>query len=641
MATANKESNIIFEQQYKKLNKKQKQAVDTIDGPLLVVAGPGSGKTEILSLRVGKILQKSHGISPSNILCLTFTDAAASNMRQRLAKYIGESAYKVGIYTFHSFCQDIIQKYPEYFFNNATFNVPSEAEKFQVMTEIFNQLPEGEGKHPLNSFHPEQGYVFLNPALQNISKLKREGVSPEDFEQILACNMADMEKINKILSPIFSERVSSKTINKLDEVLEEVKKIAVKSKEAFPNKHSYQNYAEVLWQDLAKAISAHNLSEFKSDNFKKMDEVSVLKDFVNLPKIKAFAQVYKNYLTKMFERGFYDFDDMIMHCLNILEGERDLRAMLQEQYQYILVDEFQDSNDPQMRLIKCLTSDVEQPNIMVVGDDDQAIYKFQGANIANILNFNENYAGKTITMVENYRSSQDILDLASFMIRKGQNRLENINPQISKELVASRPEPLEGEIGFLSFPSQPDEFTFIASEVKKIINNGTKAEEIAVLSRDHKTLQKLVPYFHHQKISIAYEKQRNVLKDARIKQIITIIEYLDSFGQENKEERDDLLPAIMAMPFWEIPRIEIWKVAQKTGWKESGLDQNGDKKFINKKWLEVMLESSHQKVRGLAEFLLELQIDAKNVPLEKILDRIIGSKINYTHTTDEEENEEL
>ena len=101
-----------FKERYKELNKQQKKAVDTIDGPLLVIAGPGSGKTEILSLRVGKILQESQ-ILASNILCLTFTEAASANMRNRLTKLIGQEGYRVAIHTFHNFCVEIIQKYPE------------------------------------------------------------------------------------------------------------------------------------------------------------------------------------------------------------------------------------------------------------------------------------------------------------------------------------------------------------------------------------------------------------------------------------------------------------------------------------------------------------------------------------------------
>ena len=129
-----------FEERYSNLNPKQKEAVDYINGPLLVVAGPGTGKTEILALRVAHILKKTE-TAPKNILCLTFTNSAAYNMRERLTKLIGRDAYKVSIHTFHSFGVDVISTYPEYFYRGAAFNPVDDVTQIEILEEILADLP--------------------------------------------------------------------------------------------------------------------------------------------------------------------------------------------------------------------------------------------------------------------------------------------------------------------------------------------------------------------------------------------------------------------------------------------------------------------------------------------------------------------
>ena len=143
-----------FDDRYRALNIRQKEAVDTIDGPLLVIAGPGSGKTELLSLRVGNILRQGH-IAPHNILCLTFTDTGAINMRERLVSLIGPDAYRVSVFTFHAFCNHIISRHPEYFWSAAHFSQASDITRAEILESLFTSLPHG---HPLASFHPEKGY---------------------------------------------------------------------------------------------------------------------------------------------------------------------------------------------------------------------------------------------------------------------------------------------------------------------------------------------------------------------------------------------------------------------------------------------------------------------------------------------------
>ena len=615
-----------FQERYKELNKQQKKAVDTIDGPLLVVAGPGSGKTEILSLRVGKILQESQ-ILASNILCLTFTEAASSNMRNRLTKLIGQEGYRVAIHTFHNFCVEIIQKYPEYFYSGAFFSPANELTQIQILEEIFEKLSH---KNPLSSVHPEQGFVYLKDSLYLIQNLKKAGIEPEKFKEIINHNKNLIPEINEIIQNIFTDRLSKETITKSYKELEKLQKLSEKSKKDFPTL-LFNNLAETVYETLKKATDkasesgkTSDLTKWKETYLKKDDDnKSILKDTLYIEKLIAFNDIYSGYRKAMLEQGYYDFDDMILDCKTALEKNSSLRYEIQEQYQYILVDEFQDTNGAQMELLRLITDapvNEGRPNIMVVGDDDQAIYKFQGAEISNILNFKKIFKDvEQVTMTQNYRSTQNILDIAREMIIKGEERLENIYPEIEKTLTASNSNIKKGDIKHKEFLTNAHEYHFIAKEIRKKIDAGENPEEIAIIGRKHFQLEEMVPYLKAQKIDIRYEREQDVFKEPHIAQIITIAKFLTSLVNKYEDEADEFLPEILSFPFWKLNREDIWKISLEA--------RRGEHE---KNWLEVMLESENLKIKNIASFLIELGVRAQNEPLEKILDSIVGTHLALT-----------
>ncbi|MEN9604993.1 MAG: DNA-dependent ATPase and helicase, partial [Candidatus Parcubacteria bacterium] len=167
-----------FETAYKRLNPAQKKAVDTIDGPVLVVAGPGSGKTQVLTLRVAKILQETD-MRPSNILCLTFTDSASHNMRERLTTFMADDAYRVSIHTFHNLCTSIINNNPEFFYHGATLRAADDVTKYSVVESIIESMPHDAR---LRSYHPDQGYTYLRDVQAVLSHIKKAGLTPQDFQ---------------------------------------------------------------------------------------------------------------------------------------------------------------------------------------------------------------------------------------------------------------------------------------------------------------------------------------------------------------------------------------------------------------------------------------------------------------------------
>lgn len=610
-----------FKERYAQLNKKQKKAVDTIDGPLLVVAGPGSGKTEILSLRVGNILNETQVLA-SNILCLTFTESATVNMRKRLAGLIGAEAYRVAIHTFHNFCVEIIQRYPQYFYGGAFFSPADELTQVQIMEEIFEKFPPG---HPLGSYHPEQGYVYLRDVLAVISFLKKAGLDPVEFEKILQHNKKSLKNIDEILVEYLSERLSKDNLSKMGEAVERLMRLANNDSKDFVSEF-FSPVSVVIIASLKKAVDEAvekgkmtPLSAWKTKWLRKNDEgQSLLKDSLNMDKMLAVAQIYAKYREVMHSKGYYDFDDMILDVITALKNNKGLRYEIQEQYQYVLVDEFQDTNDAQMRLIRYITDapvNEGRPNIMAVGDDDQAVYKFQGAELSNILNFKKIFKNvEIVTMTDNYRSTQDILDIASYIIRKGEERLEKLLPEIEKNLISSNSKLKNGNITRREFPTVAHEYHYISREIKKKIEAGELVEDIAVIARKHKQLQALVPYLQAVGVPIRYEREQNVFKEPHISQLIILAKFVNTLADRNKDEADEYLPQILSFPFWQIKRADIWKISLAARRGES-----------NKNWLEVMLDHEDNKISDIAKFLIDLSVSAQVEPLEQILDKMIGA----------------
>lgn len=618
-----------FEEAYAKLNPAQKAAVDTIDGPVMVVAGPGAGKTEILSLRVANILRRTD-MSPSNILCLTFTDSAAVNMRKRLSSLMGNTAYRVAISTFHSFGTDIIHSFPEHFFGGASLMPSDGLASIKILENIFSELPHND---PLSSLY-EGTFAYLSDTQSAISHLKKGGLSPSEFRAVLDQNAKVFEYANQSVDEAFAERISKKSFEKAEGLVKTLRDF--KTEEAAPLVRPLNIVAaeslERATETSEETEKTTPLSEWKKEWTEKNDDgACVLKGTNGLPKLLSLAAVYERYQKDMRTAGYYDFDDMILDVIHSLEENASLRYELQERYQYILVDEFQDTNDGQMRLIRLLTdASVHEgrPNIMVVGDDDQAVYKFQGAEISNILSFRDMFHDTAlITMTENYRSTQEVLDLARHVILKGEERLENKIPEIVKELSAGNKNLAGGAIVRKIFPTRTHEFWFIASEIRRLLDSGVSGKDIAVIGRKHKNLEALTPFLMLENIPVNYERRQNVFEEPHIRELILLSRFIASLVRKNKEEADELLPEILSFPFWGISRKTIWEISIEA-------ERSRAKRL---RWLDVMLASADEKVRALADFFLELAERSHNETLEEILDEMMGSEFVSTAFSEDED----
>ncbi len=605
-------SNITWEERYQKLNEKQKEAVNTVEGPVLVIAGPGSGKTELLSIRTANIL-KLTDILPSNILLLTFTDSASFNMRERLISLIGEDAYRVGIYTFHSFASDIINKYPELFFNAAKFTPATEVDQINIIENILKTLPR---KNPLASFHPELGFVYLRDIISAIRDLKKGNFTPETFAEKIKENISEFKKLKNIFDDL--ENLNGK--RKYSEVIETYTDIYNNlSKEA-------DEISKLLLSTLSLAIKKASenekttpLTAWKNAYTVKTESGKfILQDSEphKIEKLESLLGVYSLYQAELYKNALYDFEDMILLTVKAIKENGNLRADLQEKFQYIMIDEFQDTNESQFQLVLELTKNSylgKSPNVLAVGDDDQAIYKFQGAELNNIYTFIKSFDNtKTIVLDKNYRSTQNILDFARKVILKAEDRLEVRDKNIFKNLIASSTKYLSdievGEIKIQKFENEFSEYESIAKEIKKLVKT-TNPKEIAVICRKHEQLKNLSNVLNNFKIPYSYSKRENVLEKSHIHELVTIVKFLHL---KNEGVGDELLPEILSYNFWNLERIEIWRIAEKVL-----------KEKIS--WLEAMIASPDLKIKQIANFLIELVVKSRSTPLEYLLDEIIGT----------------
>ena len=611
-----------FKNRYNKLNSAQKQAVDTIDGPLLVVAGPGTGKTELLSMRAANILRVTDTL-PENILCLTFTDSGANAMRARLASIIGTDAYKVAIQTFHSFGTEIINHHSEYFYRGADFSPADEVATYSILTDIFEEL---DYNNPLAS-KMNGDFTHLRDTAQVISELKQAGLSSSELLQIIDNNEKLLDAVEPELTAIFANRISKTTIALLPPI---ANKIAELPAPQLPP--AIAPLADALALSLARAfdeavasgkttpITAWRNTWLEKD----ANGEFVFKDRKRHAKLRAVAPIYNCYLAEMRQAELFDYDDMILNVVQAIEQYPDLRFNLQERYQYIMVDEFQDTNLAQLRILFNLTDTPhgDAPNIMAVGDDDQAIYSFQGADVGNIHRFRKRYPDHaSVVLTDNYRSSQEILNRAREIIVQASGRLEtsmDINKQLQAHISNT-----SGQVTLSALPSRQEEFAWIAESIQENITKGIKPSEIAVIARRHSDLIALLPYMNHAGIAVNYERRDNVLDDERVQLLELMARICVDIAAGEHDEANSLLPELIAQPMFDFDSEAIWRLSLQA--------------YRNRtNWLEAMLASP--TFQPLAKWLLDRAKASLTEPLETFLDTLIGVPQNYTANDDTDDD---
>jgi len=461
-----------FEEVYRNLNSNQKIAVNSIEGSVMVVAGPGTGKTQVLGARVANIIKKTD-TSPENILCLTFTEAATTALRLRLNQFMGSESYKVNVYTYHGFCNTVIQENKD-LFGIQDLDPISELEVVEVMREIVDEMP-------------------------NDSRLKRYvGDVYYDIRNLLKL-FGLMKKDNLTANDIITQADA-----KLEEMLTDEKYL-------YKRKSGDNNKGDL------------NLRTYNADK-------------EPLEKLKEAASLLDEYAAKLAKRKRYDFNDMIAWVLSALKNNEDLLLKYQEMYQYFLVDEYQDTNGAQNELLYTLISYWENPNVFVVGDDDQSVYKFQGANVENIFEFYKRYEDhiKLVILDQNYRSSQSILDGSNSIIKHNEERLVGKVPNLNKEITAANEKVanIKNALKVVEYPNTFQEIVSITSKLKKLKSNGVSLSDVGIMYRNHRQSEELIKYLEAEGISYNVAKTQDVLEVPLVHQLNNFLTYLSLEGQK-------------------------------------------------------------------------------------------------------------
>ena len=472
-----------------KLNSAQKQAVNIIDGPVMVIAGPGTGKTQIIAARIAKIL-KTTDTPPDGILALTFTESGAKAMRQRLIDTIGETAYYVNIFTFHSFCSSVIQEFPDRFIISHEMEPLSELERVEIFHQILDKF-DFEYIKPIN-----QPFFYTQAIIKSIQDLKREAINPQDFKSILK-----KEKTNLLKSKL------SKT----------------------------------ALQDAKKQLS----------------------------KNQELLQTYTAYQKTLTERGRYDFEDMINLVVDAFKRDKNLLRTYQERLLYFLVDEYQDTNSAQNQVVDLLASYWgDQANIFVVGDSDQSVFRFQGASLENIISFTKTYPTSTIiTLDDNYRSTQTILDTSYHLIQKNHFQIKDI-VKITQPKLKSQQKSPGSKINLVKFPSEILETYWLAQKANQLIAKGIKPSDIAVIFRHNADASDLADMFAKLNIPVDIEGGGNVLQDPLIQKLIILMRAINN-SPNNLEDLD--LFTLLHYQFFEFDSLDILKITRSASQKKTSI----------------------------------------------------------------------
>lgn len=512
----------IFDTLYTKLNPGQKTAVDTIEGPVMVVAGPGTGKTQTLAMRIANILRKTD-VAAHNILAITFTENGTKAMRERLLSIIGEDAYYVDITTFHAFCSDIIQSNPEYFRFSRNAEPLSDLERFSLIQSIISS-EKFEYIKPINS-----PFFYVLDCIRAIQNLKRENVSIDSFRKMIS---SDEESLTEKLT-----------------------KTELKKKETFLNRN------------------------------------------------KELLQVYTIYQQKLLEMNRYDFEDMISLTVETLQKDEILLQIYQERFQYILVDEYQDTNNAQNMLLQLLTSYWgEQANIFVVGDSDQSLYRFQGASIENSLEFLKRFPKATvITLKENYRSTQNILDAAHDVIQKNAFTLGNFVVKTGRKDVEtslhSQQKTKTPSIFTASLSSNPLEAAYVAENIKKRIDAGTNASEIAIIYRNNADSAAFEDALAKWDIPYEVDGGSDVLSSHVMHQLLTLFTAIDKI---RTSAEDIELFTLLNYAWLGFDELDILKLSRFAATKKISIME-----AVLKYDLKAMELSKHKEI---GEFVKKLKI---------------------------------
>lgn len=463
-----------------KLNKEQLRAVKHLTGPLLLVAGAGTGKTTVLINRLAYLVLERK-IDPKSVLLLTFTEKAAGELEERADKILPYGCTDLWISTFHGFGERVLREYGLDIGLNPGFKLLDQTGQWLLIRNNFDQFA-------LDYYRPLGNPTkFISELIKHFSRLKDENISVTE----------------------------------------------------------YLNYAKKL--------------QTKTEDEAEEDEAR---------RIMELALAYQKYNQLLLDKNFLDFGDLIVYLLKLLQERPKVLDYFRQQFSQIMVDEFQDTNLAQYQLVKLLAA--PKNNLVVVGDDNQSIYKFRGASLSNILQFKDDYPqAEEIILNDNYRSRQEILDHAYRLIQNNNPNTLEYRLKISKELKASHPD-YQGKakfspIDFYNFNNQMEEITFVADKIKEIRTNDeeTNWSDFAILVRANDTALGFVKELLRQEIPNQFMSWRGLYFKPIILDCLAYLRALDNYHDSASLFR---IMEMKIFSFTQTEIIEISRIASRKAW---------------------------------------------------------------------------
>ena len=496
---------------YDKLNEPQREAVYHTDGPLLILAGAGSGKTRVLTHRIAYLIGE-RDVNPWNILAITFTNKAAEEMRQRVDNLVGFGAESVWVSTFHSACVRILRRFIDRLGYENHFTIYDTDDQKTLIKEV--------------------------------------------------CRKVDVD------TKVFKER------------------------------------------SLLSAISSAKNEMILPDEF----ELNAGGDFAKM----KIAKVYREYETQMRANNALDFDDLLVKTVQLLQTQPDVLESYQERFRYIMVDEYQDTNTVQFQLVSLLAG--KYKNLCVVGDDDQSIYKFRGANIRNILDFEHEFPdAKVIKLEQNYRSTGNILNAANSVIANNRGRKE-------KSLWTENG---EGElIRLRQFDTAFDEADFIGEDIKNAVRQGGSYNDSAVLYRTNAQSRLLEEKFIAMNIPYKIVGGVNFYARREIKDLLAYLKTIDN-GRDDVAVRRIINVPKRGIGLTTINRIQESATERGIGFYEALLAPG----------LIVGVGRSATKLDSFAALIEYFKTLAEEMSITDLLQEVI-EKTGYIESLENEDKEE-
>jgi DNA helicase-2/ATP-dependent DNA helicase PcrA len=512
-----------------KLNDAQRRAITHGNGPLLVIAGAGTGKTRVITERIRHLLESDPALGGENILALTYTKKAAGEMKSRIVKTCGERGRDVQIFTFHAFCEEILRE------NGA---------KYAVLEDVDH-------------------WILLR---RNMARLK-------------------LEKFRRLAEP--------------GQFLGDFLKFFSRCQDELVSSDDFQSFADELEADLAA-------------DRKLVDDDTFAERVENVALQKEIARAYKVSEEILREKNFYSFGALITRTIELVRNDQALREKLQQRFKHILVDEFQDTNIAQLELLHLLAA--EPRNIVAVGDNDQAIYRFRGASFGSFKLFLERFAGwKTgrdstkyrVTLTENYRSTPNILRVATQVI--AQNEVSSDFP--NKVLSATHPEGERIRIAELS--NEDEEATWVAGELERLHRAGTPWRDFAILYRQHNHRDRLAKELAERNIPFVISRL-SILEHPLVRDVLAYLRLI------NKPFDDIAAARVLAAPAWHLEPVDLVRLAERTRKKRTSIYDT-----LQSPQSDLPFDPSPKALADLLEFIAAQRKNLKRRPAIDVLRGLI------------------